>query len=488
MRQGVESKATSLAEHLRELVEVTRALAEGAVDPTRLRLTIAQQATRLFRGYCLLVLGSDDGRAWHVVGDFPTCPEEANELRRAVGALQTDRGGPTVVATLARGGRPVPADGDLADVWRRCLDPDVGAIIEPFEQRGALCVPLRARDELIGTIVVGRSGQDPRPFGEADADLLRVLADHATQAILLSRSLVAIRQEVAEHQQTRESLLRTEEGLRQAAKVEVLGRIAGGVAHDFNNILAIIAGYSELLLSSPSPSRDDIEQIRRASEHGSSLTRQLLAFSRKEPYLPGTVDLNQVIVGLRPMLERLLGPYVELRIEADPELPACHLDPTHAEQVLMNLVINAKDAMPAGGQVTIETARVLRSSEDAVPHGAGAAAPHVLLSITDTGMGMAEDVRARVFEPFFTTKPKGVGTGLGLATVCGIVEQSAGSIRVDSKPGRGTTFRLEFPVASAPLKEPLAHADSEASSVERRGSLQSPARVPLQTTDVFALA
>jgi signal transduction histidine kinase len=463
VRQGAELKTTSSAEQLRTLVDATRALAEAAADSEQLRLTIVRQAGRLFRGYSLLAVISDDGTSWHVAGDFSPCPEEARKLSRAVGALRTDSGGPTVTATLARSARPALTDDVFTDGWRRRVDPGLWAIVEPFVQRGAICVPLRARDEVIGTIAVGRLGDEGAVFGDADVDLLHVLAEHAAQAILLSRSRLMMQREVAAHRQTRATLRRVEEGLRQAAKMEVLGRLTGSVAHDFNNILSIIAGYTDLLLGSTSPSRDDIEQIQRASQHGSALTRQLLAFSRKEPFLPGRADLNQVVLGLRPMLERLLGRYVELHVATDPELPTCQLDPTHAEQVLMNLVINAKDAMPAGGQLTIETAHVRGGAAGAATHEAGALEPHVVLSVTDTGMGMPEDVRARIFEPFFTTKPTGVGTGLGLATVCGIVEQSGGSIRVDSKPGRGTTFRLEFPVSPARAPQTLPEAAPERS-------------------------
>ena len=443
--------------------------AERAADPALLRQTIAEQAGGLFGGYCLLGLLSDDGRSWHLVGEFSPHPEHARELRRAIGALQTDIDGPTLTATVARTGRAALVDDLLTDAWRQRLDPGLWQLVERFEQRGAICVPLRAQHGVIGTIAVGRMGESAVAFQNADVDLLQVLADHATQTILLSRSMEATQHELAEHRRTQESLRRTEEGLLQAAKMEALGHLAGGVAHDFNNILSVILGYSELLLTSDELSRDDIEEIRRASLRGSALTRQLLAFSRREPYSPRPVDLNQIIDGLRPMLERLLGEQVELHIAARHGLRQCHLDPSQAEQVLMNLVINASDAMPKGGQLTIETTEVVLDDEYVAAHPGATAGPHVVLSVTDTGVGMSEAVRARIFEPFFTTKPKGVGTGLGLATVYGIVKQGGGNISVYSEVEHGTTFRIEFPVAGATAVVAAAQP-ADARAPELRGS------------------
>jgi signal transduction histidine kinase len=312
---------------------------------------------------------------------------------------------------------------------------------------------------MIGTIAVGRMGIRTVPFDDVDVALLQVLADHATQTILHYRSVQGMQREVAEHRRTRESLRLTEEGLLQAAKMEALGHLAGGVAHDFNNILSIIVGYSELMLGGEQCSRGDIEEIHRAGLRASSLTRQRLAFSRKEPFSPGAVDLNQIVAGMRPMLERLLGEHVELHIAAGAGLQACHLDASQAEQVVMNLIINARDAMPAGGQLTIETTGVVLDDEYVASHPGAAPGLHVVLSVTDTGMGMDQDVRTRIFEPFFTTKPKGIGTGLGLATVHGIVKQSGGNISVYSEPGHGTTFRLEFPIACANMPMLMEVAD-----------------------------
>lgn len=447
MRQLAQVKTTSPAGRLHELVAVCRAFAESAADAAQLRQTIADRAGRLLGGYCLLALISDDSRSWHLAGEFSRHPEQAAELRGALGEVDTDIGGPTVTATLARTGHSVRIDGLRTDAWRAHLDPALGEIILRFEQRGAVCVPLHTQQEVIGAIVVGRVGNRALPFDDSDVALLRVLADHATQTVLLARSLESMQRELAEHRRTRESLRRTEEGLFHAAKMEALGQLVAGVAHDFNNILSVIVGYSELMLSGEGCAREEVEQIHSASLRACSLTRQLLAFGRKEPCSPAAVDLNPIVVGMRPMLERLLGEHVELHIAAGADLPACLLDANQVEQVVMNLVVNARDAMPRGGQLTIETARVVLDDEYVASHPGAASGPHVVLSVTDTGIGMAPDVRDRIFEPFFTTKPKGSGTGLGLATVRGIVEQGGGNVWVYSEPGRGTTFRLEFPAA-----------------------------------------
>jgi signal transduction histidine kinase len=468
VRQLAEVETTSPAARLRELVDITARFAERASSSVQLRRTIAEQAGSLFDGYCLLALISDDSRSWHLVGQSSPHPEHAAELRRALGGVDTDIDGPTVTATVARTGCPVMSDGSSTDTWRARLDPALWEIVVRFEQRGAICVPLRAQQEVIGTIAVGRMGNRALPFDDSDVALLQVLADHATQTILHARSLESMQRELAEHRRTRESLRRTEEGLLQAAKMEALGHLVGGVAHDFNNILSVIVGYSELMLSGEGCPRDEVEQIHSASLRACSLTRQLLAFGRKEPCSPVAVDLNQIVLGMRPMLERLLGEQVELHIAASADLPACLLDANQAEQVVMNLVVNARDAMPNGGQLTIETARAVLDAEHVASHPGGASGPHVVLSVTDTGIGMAADVRARIFEPFFTTKPKGIGTGLGLATVRGIVEQGGGNVWVYSEPGHGTTFRLAFPAACESASALTQQAEPELP--EQRGS------------------
>ncbi len=245
--------------------------------------------------------------------------------------------------------------------------------------------------------------------------------------------------------------------LQQAQKMESIGRLAGGVAHDFNNLLTVINGYSQLLLGKLSPGdplRANLEEIHKAGERAAGLTRQLLAFSRKQVLEPRVLDLNQVVEEMRPMLERLVGEDVEVRVELNAEAGTVRADPHQLEQVVMNLVVNARDAMPGGGKLLIETARVERDESYAQSHPEARAGRYVMLAVSDNGVGMDEETRQRIFEPFFTTKEVGKGTGLGLSMVQGIVAQSGGYINVYSEPGQGTTFKIYLPA----LAEAVADA------------------------------
>ena len=250
---------------------------------------------------------------------------------------------------------------------------------------------------------------------------------------------------------------RLEVQLRQAQKMEAIGQLAGGVAHDFNNLLTVISGYSELLqhhLSHDEPLRRQAEQIKIAGDRASALTRQLLAFSRQQVLRPVVLDLNVVVTNLLQMLPRLIGEHIELKTALDPQPTFVKTDPGQLEQVLLNLAINARDAMPGGGTLTTETSHV--ALDEAACGRLGTILPglYVQLTVRDTGCGMDAATQARIFEPFFTTKDLGKGTGLGLATVYGIVTQSHGAISVNSAPGRGASFAVYFPTSECRSESP----------------------------------
>ena len=283
-------------------------------------------------------------------------------------------------------------------------------------------------------------------------DIVHVARDTQGEA----RQLRGLTVDLTERKRAEEALRQSEDQLRQAQKMEAVGQLAGGIAHDFNNLLMVIQGDSDLILRRLPEGhalRRNGEGIREAAQQAAALTRQLLAFSRKQVLAPKVLDLNTIVAGMHTMLQRLLGETIHLVTIPFPDLGHVKADPGQIEQVVMNLAVNARDAMPDGGRLTIETGPLRLDAVSARQHGEAAPGDYAMLAVSDTGCGMDEATRSRLFEPFFTTKEQGKGTGLGLSTVYGIVKQSGGHVWVYSEPGRGTTFKICLPVVAAAVEE-----------------------------------
>ena len=364
---------------------------------------------------------------------------------------------------------PIHVRADTAEGMTRALDQGTFAIIisdysmSGFTALQALDILKRRRLDVPFIIVSGTIGE------ETAVSAMRSGAHDYLIKGNLTRLPAALARELRDAEERRqrraaeEALRKSEEQLRQSQKVEAIGRLAGGIAHDFNNLLTIITGYGDLLigrLAAGAPMRREIEEINKAARRAATLTRQLLAFSRRQILEPKVLDLNSIVRETEKMLIRLIGEDVDLRIITAPGLGRVKADPGQLEQVIMNLAVNSRDAMPQGGMLTIETSDVDLDEAYAGTHVSVRPGHYVRMAVSDTGSGMDRDTMGQIFEPFFTTKGPGKGTGLGLSTVYGIVKQSGGNVWVYSEPGRGTAFKVYLPgveqAAELPVRDQQA--------------------------------
>jgi signal transduction histidine kinase/CheY-like chemotaxis protein len=319
----------------------------------------------------------------------------------------------------------------------------------------------RVNDTLAAEIEIRRAAE--AEVRQVNEELeLRVAARTADY----KKALEDLRAEMQQREQLEQQLI-------QAQKLEGIGRLAGGVAHDFNNLLTVILGYGEMLrdhLKDDPVGSDYVAETMHASERASTLTNQLLAFSRRQVAMPQVVDINDLVRNIEKMLGRIIGEDVHLETRLAPVLPAVVVDPGHIDQVIMNLAVNSRDAMPAGGRLLIETSHVELTEEYAASHVTPRPGSYALLTVSDTGVGMDVVTRERIFEPFFTTKEQGRGTGLGLSIVYGIVKQNGGEILVYSEPGQGTVFKIYIPAAAKPA-QPVRAPGKEVPAGQASGAI-----------------
>ncbi|CAA9347627.1 MAG: sensory box histidine kinase/response regulator [uncultured Gemmatimonadetes bacterium] len=350
------------------------------------------------------------------------------------------------------------------------VDAETGTLVDA---NAAACRAFGCSRDAFPALCPPETGLPPGDGGELRGDLTAERVEMESRAAWLVALRTIDPQETVRRRQV-------EAQLADARRLESAGRLAGGVAHDFNNLLTTIAGYTELLLADAPPGTDmhaDLGEIRDAAKRASGLTRQLVAFSRRQVLQPRVLNLNALLREEEPALLRLLGDGVTLKAALDPALPNVSADPAQLEQVLLNLATNALQSMPAGGTLSITTraVRVAAGDPPCDPAAALEAGPYVVLSVSDTGEGIAPEVLPQVFEPFVTTRPGGLATGLGLATVYGIIKQSGGTVWVESEPGHGSTFHVYLPVTDGPR-----HARAAS---ERRPSAAEPGTVLLVDDD-----
>jgi signal transduction histidine kinase/ActR/RegA family two-component response regulator len=459
-----------LEDRLRIISSSLRAFAEATTDYERLLDVVARKLSEVVQDGCVVRLLNEDGWLLPVAVHLPIegrirDAATLERLRAHVARPQRAAAQLSAQRVLETGEALIIPKLDYAAL-RKTTHAEIVNAYETLGIHSALLIALRAQGQSIGLLALVRFEPDAPPFNDADRELAQTLADNAAMAVSNAKTFQSMLRELAERERAEAALRKTEEQLRHAQKMEAIGRLAGSVAHDFNNLLSVILGQGALIhseLRQGDPMREEVASIIGAGERAADLTQQLLAFSRQQVLVPRVLDLNASVRDSMKILQRLLGEDIELVTRLDRNLSKVKADPGQIDQVIMNLSINARHAMPDGGKLTIETHDVVLEEAYTSEHVDIDPGPYVLLAVSDTGIGMTKETQARIFEPFFTTKGVGKGSGLGLSTVFGIVKQSGGNVWVYSEPGQGATFKIYLPRCDEPSVAPAAIATKAAS-------------------------